>query len=372
MNKAIIRKLSLFLMLILLISLCSACGGADEPQQTDSPQTTPVVSEDTVPYKEPAIIGSWIWDGNTEYIYTFQKDGTGSYIYGGQELTFDYVDNGDHVSIQYPNSSEPNIFHYSITGVVLSIEDSFGQYVTYIKTDENGNPMSPLATLDVNFTSAQTTAMSTFMAGGRYAISEDTVYGLAHSKKGAQRLVGFDLVREGDFVKAANGKTLDKDIIPNHIVLHGDDLYYIRNYSGIFKISKSGGTPACIIDDASEYLQIIGDKLYYCDGNYIFRKADLDGSNIETVLDKEIYYAYLLDEDWLIYQDDSDHESLHLRYLPTGTDTALTNAPSYNPILVGSTVYFILEENGVPTLAKIDLNKSYPTFFPVVSIGNTY
>lgn len=359
MDKALKKKLSLLLIALLFLFMCTACGNdsSDSPTQTTpTPEPTPISSTDSPARVESDIIGSWRWDSSTEYIYTFHKDGTGAYTYGGQVLPFDYIDNGDSVSIQYPNSTAPNVFRYHINGVVLSIEDSFGQYVTYIKTDSNGNPMSPLALLNLNVSSAQTTAMSNFMYGGYYAISEDTVYGLAHNTKGIQRLVSFDLSRDGDFVKAANGKTLDKDITPNYLVFHEENLYYIRDNNGIYKIPKTGGNPVCIIEDACEYLQIVGNSLYYCDGNYIFHKANLDGSNIETVLDKEIYYAYLPKEDWLIYQDDADYESLHLRHLPTGVDVALTNCPSYNPIIVESTVYFVMEENGIPTLARIDLS----------------
>ena len=163
MDKALKKKLSLLLIALLFLFMCTACGNdsSDSPTQTTpTPEPTPISSTDSPARVESDIIGSWRWDSSTEYIYTFHKDGTGAYTYGGQVLPFDYIDNGDSVSIQYPNSTAPNVFRYHINGVVLSIEDSFGQYVTYIKTDSNGNPMSPLALLNLNVSSAQTTAMS--------------------------------------------------------------------------------------------------------------------------------------------------------------------------------------------------------------------
>ena len=372
MNKALQKKLSLLLIALLFLFVCTACGGSNNShtQTTPTPEPPPISSTDTPARVDSGIIGSWRWDSGTEYIYTFHKDGTGSYTYGGQELPFDYIDNGDSVSLQYPNSTAPNVFRYHVNGVVLSIEDSFGQYVTYIKTDADLNPLSPLSLFDISFNAAQTTAMSNFMSGGYYVISEDTVYGMGSHKDGNPRLVSFDLTREGDFVKATNPKTLDKDISPNYMALHGEDVYYIRDYGGIYKISKNS-SPTCIVKDAVEYLQIVGNKLYYCDENYTFCKADLDGTNVEPVLDQEIYYAYLLDEDWLLYQDDSDRESLHLRHLPTGADAAITNGPSYTPILVESTLYFILEENGSPTLARVDLSNIDITYNPATG-NHTY
>ena len=113
MNKALQQKLSLFLIAVVFLFVCTACGGggSDAPaQSTLTPEPTPISSPDTPARVESGIIGSWRWDSGTEYIYTFHKDGTGSYTYGGQELPFDYIDNGDSVSLQYPNSTAPNVF----------------------------------------------------------------------------------------------------------------------------------------------------------------------------------------------------------------------------------------------------------------------
>ena len=353
MKKTVLRQLSLVLSLcFLLLPLC-ACGDS-EPAATP-PAQTPVGTESSVPYTEPAIIGSWVWDGGWDYTYHFHGDGTGSYTYGDQEMLFDYTDNGDHVVIQYRDVTEPNVFRYEVNGTVLSIEDSFGQYVTYLKT-ENGVILSPLEKLHVEFTPEMTTKMSTFMNYGYYTACGDSIYGIGHTNNGTTQFVRFNMKQNGDFAETDSYKIIDNNITPTYITEYGNDLYYIRDWDGLYKIGKDGGTPACVIPGPVDYLQILNDKLYFCDEDYNFCRADLDGSNVEILLHKEVYYTYLLDENWLIYQDDSDNESLHLYHLPTGTDVAITDAPSYSPIIVGSTVYFALKEADLQTFARVDLN----------------
>lgn len=338
--------------LALLILLCTACGGGND---TTTPAPTPDTNaSDIVPYMEPAIIGSWAWDGAYDYTYVFRGDGTGAYTYG-EELTFDYVDNGDSVSIHFTNSTEPNVFHYTVNGVLLYIEDSFGQYVTYNKTDENGNKLSPFALFDINYTPAQTTAMSTFMSGGYYAVCDDTVFGLGHDAKGNALFVRFDLKLKGDFPEVADYTIIEKNVVATYVTPYKNDIYYVRDGSALYKVSQSDLKPVCIINSPVDYFQIVGDTLYFCNEDYIFCKADLDGRNIEPVLYKAVYYPYLLDENWLIFQDDADLESLHIIHLPTDVEAVVWNEPSFNPIMVGSTVYFAATE-GYDTLARSDLD----------------
>ncbi|MBQ3009579.1 MAG: DUF5050 domain-containing protein [Oscillospiraceae bacterium] len=351
MKKSGLRQLLLLFTLLTLLFSLSACGN-EEPAP---PQESPIASEDSVPYSEPELLGSWVWDGGWDYTYHFNGDGTGSYTYGDQELLFDFTDNGDHVVIQYRNATEPNVFHYHVNGTVLSIEDSFGQYVTYLKT-ENGVILSPLEKLYVDFTPEMTAKMSTFINFGYYAVCGDSIYGVGHNNSGITQFARYDMKQNGDFAEVDSYEIIDRNITPTYIAEHGDDLYYIRDWDGLYKIGKDGGTPQCVISEPVDYAQILNDKIYFCNEDYNFCRADLDGSNVEVLVYKEMYYTYLLDENWLIYQDDADNESLHLYHLLTGTDVAISDAPSYSPIIVDSTVYFALKENGIQTFARVDLN----------------
>ena len=358
------RSFTFVLLVLLLVLLCTGCSGdtasAPDPTPASPPSNTPSDKPSAV---DASLVGSWMWDGDYDYTYVFRGDGSGAYTYGDQELTFEYVCSEDSVSILFTNNAAPNVFHYTVDGVMLYIEDSFGQYVTYIKTDEHGNKLSPFSLFDVSFSPAQTAAMSTFMNGGYYAVCGSTVFGLGHDSAGTPMFVRFELEQKGDFPQVADYTIIEKNIVATYVTACKDDIYYIRDGAGLYKVSQTDLTPICIIDSPVDYLQIINDCLYFCNEDYVFCKADLDGSNIEPVLHKEVYYPYLLDDSWLIYQDDADGESLHMRHLPTGVEAVILDTPSFNPILVGSTLYFVAADE-YNTMARAHLDAMEIEFDP--------
>ena len=84
--------------------------------------------------KEKGVIGSWgAQFGELEYIYTFNKDKTGSYSYGDSSMDFTYEDNGTELSISYTGNTVPSVFKYRIEENKLIIKDSFNSDVEYIK-----------------------------------------------------------------------------------------------------------------------------------------------------------------------------------------------------------------------------------------------
>lgn len=223
--------------------------------------------------------------------------------------------------------------------------------------DREAAAADPYESLIINFTPAETAAMSTFMSGGRYAADGDSVYGQAYASDGTVELVRIDLVQNGSFADVGSYTVLEKGVVPTYVTVYGDDVYYIHggDDSGLYKVSKNGGEPQLIIEDAAEYLQIRGDKLYYCDASYTFRKAELDGGNSTPVLDKEVYFPYFVNDQWFVYQDDADDEALHLRHALSGEDITLCPIPSYSPVIYGTDLYFVASSNGEKTLAKLDM-----------------
>jgi len=83
--------------------------------------------------------------------------------------------------------------------------------------------------------------------------------------------------------------------------------------------------------------------------------AELDGSNSVPMLDKEVYFPYFVNDQWFIYQDDADNESLHIRHALSGEDIALCHVPGYSPVIYGTDLYFVAFSNGENSLAKIDM-----------------
>ncbi len=79
------------------------------------------------------IVGKWEYEDSSDMYYTFNEDGTGSYYFVGGEMKFTYEDDGKALTLHYETATEPSTYKYTIKDDVLSIEDSFGDYVTYIK-----------------------------------------------------------------------------------------------------------------------------------------------------------------------------------------------------------------------------------------------
>ncbi len=233
---------------------------------------------------------------------------------------------------------------------------------------------TPFMDLPTEFSKAVTAAMSTFMTMGRYAADGNTVYGQAFSSDGKPEFVRFDLEKKGAFYEVKSHKVIEKGMQATYISLYGDYVFYIRAGKGIWCARRDGTAPRSVIEDAAEYLQIRGDRMYWCDAAYKLKSIDMttlvsiiegkknmEGGeislqdNIASVFDKEIYYAFMLDESWLIYQDDADHESLHLRHVPTGADAAIIGFPGYGPVLYGSDLYIKAPHDGKETMAKIGM-----------------
>ena len=109
--KQIIKKISVYAVLLFIVVVISACG------------------------KSNSIIGTWNFykDGNlsTDIYYTFDKGTTGSYTYAGNTRKFTYEDRGTKVLIKYDGDTNSSEYDYSIKDGILTIKDSFGSEVTY-------------------------------------------------------------------------------------------------------------------------------------------------------------------------------------------------------------------------------------------------
>lgn len=76
------------------------------------------------------LVGSWDHSG---FVYTFNKDNTGSYDALGNKMNFTYEDAGEKVSILYTGNTAASTYEYKIEGKKLIIKDSFGNDVEYTR-----------------------------------------------------------------------------------------------------------------------------------------------------------------------------------------------------------------------------------------------
>lgn len=128
MKKLLSLALTLLLVLALTVSF-AGCGKTDAPATdgsgvaADSEAAAPAGAE---------LVGEWAYDSN--YIYTFNADGTGQYDAGGtiMPLTYEIPEDGQ-LSILFEGNTDPMVTEYKVEGDVLTILDSLNNEVVYKK-----------------------------------------------------------------------------------------------------------------------------------------------------------------------------------------------------------------------------------------------
>lgn len=105
--------------------------------ETKTPETTALnestaAAETTANNDSSTLVGSWEYaDGG--FTYTFNADGTGTYDMFGEGMSFTYTDNGTSIEFLYEDVDDPTVLEYTIDGDTLTMKDSFGSDVTYVK-----------------------------------------------------------------------------------------------------------------------------------------------------------------------------------------------------------------------------------------------
>lgn len=180
---------------------------------------------------------------------------------------------------------------------------------------------------------------------------------------------------EGGAPVVIGAKLLSAQSAPQYVDLHGSDIYFLYREAGdeggrsVCRIGKDGSGLVTVADDAYGYVQLVGDRLFYCDSSHKYRSVGLDGSGGELVFDREIYMAYQVKPGLLMYQDDADGESLHLRDLETGADMRIAAGRIYDYGIIGNYLYFAkidgAADNGWDDICRIyrmDLTRPSPEY----------
>ncbi|MCQ2558516.1 MAG: DUF5050 domain-containing protein [Oscillospiraceae bacterium] len=110
--------------------------------------------------------------------------------------------------------------------------------------------------------------------------------------------------------------------------------------SSICRMNPDGSDLETLVEDAGDYLQVVGDRMFYCSADWRYCSADLNGNHAEVLFDREVYNCYQVKPGLLMYQDDADHESLHLRDLNTGDDMRIAMGRIYGYGITGNTLFF--------------------------------
>ncbi|MBE7018086.1 MAG: DUF5050 domain-containing protein [Ruminococcaceae bacterium] len=377
------KFISIILVLILSLTILAGCGGDsaptpdEKPSKSDNPTSVPAAPAP----KEPEITeGFWV-------VESLVMDGA---EFSGQDITdlfgkfedvmaLQFKEDGSFVGIIFQDFISGS-FKKTETGYEIDVADekakaSFvdGKLVMELdggaftlKSQEN-TPASfasnPWFTYAPNFDSEQTMAMSNFMGGGFYYIEDNVIYGLSHSQSNNGALAAISFHMKGDFPEIDEIAILDGDGCARYITKYGDYLYYIMDYESIRRIKLDGSDMEIIFEGPCDNLQIHEDRIYFSDEDYWFLSCDMDGGNIEAVVDKEVYYPYFIGTDWLVFQDDADDESLHIYNTTHYTEMNITYFPCYNPVMDGKYLYFVAGDDGSINLCRVDMSDPYTFYF---------
>lgn len=359
------KWIALFSVMVMSLCLLVGCGEEEKPTavpDTQPSQTTPreESTADTIQttLQEKAVSdGYWVVEKIVlEGIEFSGENMTG--IFGPADsilaLAFDTEGNFDAVLFEdylkgtysgTPNDLVLDLAGESVKGTctddTLVLETQDGSF-TLMRQDEMPDMIAnnPWVTYVPEFDGNQTAAMSNFMCYGWYLIDDGVLYGLTHTQSVSGSLGATPFYMKGDFPEFEETVILDGNGRANYLCKDGDTLYYILNYEKVCRVNTDGSGAEVLYEGVCDYLQIHEGRLYFTDENYHFVSTDMNGGDLRTVVDKEIYYPYFISADWMIFQDDADDESLHLYNTTHGTERNITYFPSYNPILDGHFLYY--------------------------------
>jgi len=377
------KFLSLLFVTVLCISM-AACGGSKEVEQSDAAVKEEVKEE--APAKEESKVpslteGFWVAETMTMEGSEFTKEDIEG-IFGPLDtvMTLAFDESGavngvffeDFLKGTYTGTADAFELTFDTEklkgscpdGKSIKVTMGDGSEVTLVNQADMPESLAnnPWVTYDVNFTTEETIAMSNFMSLGRYLIVDDVMYGLTHKESldGGFGATAFTMV--GDFPELEETKILDGRGIANFICKDGDYLYYIMNFEEVCRIKMDGSGLETLYEGACDYLQIYEGKLYFTDENYHFVSTDMDGNNLQTIVDKEVYYPYFICQDWIVFQDDADDESIHIYNTKVGEELNITYMPTYHPIVDGKYLFVTVSSDEGYYLLRLDMSDPYTCY----------
>lgn len=361
------KLLGLLFSVLLVMSLLAGCGGGSEKTGNEDE-----VKEEQ---KEALENGYWVAEKmvmeGTEFSGSDMTD-----IFGSKDsivslaFTADGAVNGiffeENIKGTYTGTLEKfevDVAGEKMTGAYtedkmleLKLEDGSAFYLANQKEIPDAIKNNPWVTYKLDFTAEDTMKMSNFMSYGRYWVEDGVIYGLTHAASNSGNLGATPFSMKGDFPQFEEPKILDGQGLASYVNKEGDYIYYLRDLEAICRVKTDGSDLEVLYEGACDYFQIHNGRLYFTDADYHFVSTDMDGKDLQTVVDKEIYYPYFICEDWMVFQDDADDESIHLYNTTHGEELNVTYFPTYCPVLDGKYLYYTANTDGGYYLSRIDMS----------------
>lgn len=280
-------------------------------------------------------------------------DGTGEFTYLGEAsgMTWTEADGGYTIALELPDEEAAAQMSAGLKDgrLVVSSEENYlsddveMKTVTTYTLEYQGKVSKILENWNLELSEEEVLAMNNQIAFGQYVIADGYLYGQYGGEEGSDGDFMMTEITAKDKPEIGEIKKVEEAIIVTYLTEHDGYVYGLIDNKKIVKV-KAGETKAeTVFEGDCNSIQIAGDKIYYTDGDYHLCTMDLKGKNSEKLLEKAVYYVYVLPNNTVLYQDDADNESLHIYDLKTGTDVKLNDEPSYQPMIYGDHVYYAAE-----------------------------
>ncbi len=196
-----------------------------------------------------------------------------------------------------------------------------------------------------NFDAAESAKMGSFMYSGYYLMNE------AYYIRGfgdLLRVTHAYQIKDGAIERLEGGvSSVDyKDVLAAGYLAEGPGkaVFFRNNQGEIGRITIGQEGHSILVTGGVHTMQVAGDKLYYTKGeDYRLFRSDLDGKGEEKVLDKEIFFPYVVGN-FVVFQDDDDGESIHLYNMVDKSDKKILDGPAYSPNIVGNWMFCFVQD----------------------------
>lgn len=230
----------------------------------------------------------------------------------------------------------------NLLAVIMALVLCFS--ITACGGNENEEPAKEgtlLENWDLTLSDEEVRDMSNFMVSGNYIAVDGLLYGSFGSDASSGLCFGMAEVTDDGSALIGDVKVIEDDTWAAYLTEHDGYIYGTLGDSQVFKVKVGETKLETLYEGTSSYTQVAEDKLYFTDKNNNLCSMDFDGKNMETIMDKEVFFTYVLPNDTVIYQDDADNESLHIYSLETKEDVKMNDTVSYYPIICGEYAYYL-------------------------------
>ena len=249
------------------------------------------------------------------------------------------------------NEKEDEIPMKKTFAFILSLVFCFFLSVSSADTaaEAAGNPPARTAEQENAPLRPESTAlMSTYMNFGLGAVSGDWFYGTVFTAKNESGLGRMRLSDPADRMLLSGRRFSFR-----HLCADKGRIFFTEEDNGtgtITGMSASGDQETTLVTESDGiigFLFVSGDQLYYTvnsepengpTSGKLYR-TDLDGNNRTVILDKPVYFPYIINGQ-LVYQDDHDHCRLHICDPDGQNDRVLIDDIVFQYISDGSSIYY--------------------------------